>query len=137
MPYFKGVEEKRHSCFNCKEELVFEVKIGRRDMCPNCGAYLHCCLNCEHHDPAVHNECRERQGEFIRDRKEGNFCLYFEFRALADGGSAQDDARSKLDALFGGGGAASAKKPTLGDVTPRSPRTEDDARTALDQLFKK
>ena len=107
-------------------------------MCPNCSAYLHCCYNCEHHDKNVHNECREDQGEFIRDRTEGNFCLYFSFKALGDTGpSAADDAKNKLDALFGGGPSTpSTSKPSLGDFN-FSPKTDEDARARLDALFKK
>jgi len=139
MYFGKQDEQKRHACHKCKEELVFEVKIGRRDMCPNCSAYLHCCYNCEHHDPNVHNECKEAQGEFIRDRNEGNFCLYFDFKVIGEAGpTAGDAARSKLDALFGGGGGGgeSKPKPSLGDFK-FSPKTEDDARSRLDDLFKK
>jgi len=121
-------QESRFSCFKCKEELIFDVKIGRRDMCPNCGAYLHCCKNCRFYDPNVHNQCTENQGEFIRDREEGNFCLYFEFHPLGEDRSAEvDAARSKLDALFGGGGA----------VAPKALSPADDARARLDALFGK
>lgn len=135
--YFSKDSQKRHACHKCKEELIFEVKIGRRDMCPNCSAYLHSCLNCEHHDPAVHNECRENRAEFIRDRSEGNFCLYFDFRVLpGTGGTVQDSAKAKLEALFGGTSEPGPKKPSLDDFK-FSPRTEDDARSALDNLFKK
>lgn len=138
--YFSGnTEKKRHACYSCKEELVFDTKIGRRDMCPNCGAYLHSCFNCEHHDKNVHNECRENQGEFIRDRSEGNFCLYFTFKAIGEtGNSAATDAKSKLDALFGGGGSdtSDSAKPSLGDFN-FSPKTDEDARARLDALFKK
>ena len=136
--YFSGkTEEKRHRCYSCKEELVFETKVGRRDMCPNCGAYLHSCFNCEHHDKNVHNECKENQGEFIRDRTEGNFCLYFSFKAIGEKGSSQsDEAKSKLDALFGGTSTTSSSKPSLNDFN-FSPKTDDDARARLDALFKK
>ena len=135
--YFGNTEEKRHACYSCGEELVFEVKIGRRDMCPNCSAYLHSCLNCEHHDKNAHNECKENQGEFIRDRTEGNFCGHFSFRTIGDDApSVADNAKSKLDALFGGGGGSSAPKPSLGDFK-FSPKTEDSARSALEDLFKK
>ena len=138
MYFGKNDSEKRHSCHKCKEELVFEVKVGRRDMCPNCSAYLHCCKNCEFHDKNVHNECTEAQGEFIRDREEGNFCLYFTFKTLGGGESKMEDAaRSKLDSLFGGGGATSEKKgPSLDDFK-FSPKTEDAARSRLEDLFKK
>ena len=138
MYFDRKTENNAHACYSCKEELVFDVKIGRRDMCPNCSAYLHACYNCEHHDKNVHNECRENQGEFIRDRAEGNFCLYFEFRALhKDGNDATDAAKARLNALFGGGSEApEEKKPTLGDFE-FSAKTEEDARARLENLFKK
>ncbi len=117
-----------NKCYKCHEELIFDVKIGRRDMCPNCYAYLHCCHNCEFWDASVHNECRENRSEFIRDRTEGNFCLYFTFKDSkeADGGE-ENDARSQLNALFGDGGST---------VTTASPKTKDEARARLDDLFK-
>ena len=116
-------------CYKCHEELVFDVKIGRRDMCPNCYAYLHCCFNCRFWDPSVHNECTENNAEFIRDRAEGNFCLYFTFKEEGESrASEQDDAKSRLNALFGDGGGA---------VTAASPKTTDDARSRLDSLFSK
>jgi hypothetical protein len=134
--FYGKTEEKRHACHKCGEELVFETKIGRRDMCPNCNAYLHSCYNCTHHDKNVHNECLENQGEFIRDRSEGNFCLYFDFRVIAGAaGSEAEQAKKKLEALFGGG-AVAEKKPTLGAFAG-TPKTETDAKARLDALFKK
>ncbi|MBM4371704.1 MAG: hypothetical protein FJ098_08625 [Deltaproteobacteria bacterium] len=116
-----------YRCFKCGEELVFEVKIGRRDMCPNCHAYLHCCRNCMYWDPSVHNQCNENRAEFIRDREEGNFCLYFTYKPAADAdGSEADRAREKLSALFGGAPAERS----------RAPQTADDAREKLRRLFK-
>lgn len=124
--------EPRHACYKCKEELVFDVKIGRRDLCPNCGSYLHACFNCEFWDPNVHNECRENQGEFIRDRAQGNFCLYFTFKQMGeDNRSEQDEAKARLEALFGGG----AKSTGAGSAGPLS--KEDEARAKLEALFKK
>ena len=134
--YGRGeVKEKRHACYNCSEELVFEVKVGRRDMCPNCNAYLHACFNCDHWDASAHNQCRENQGEFIRDRAEGNFCLYFDFRTIKDDKSNDaDDAKAKLNALFGAKPGAAPARPA---VTGPSPRSEDEARARLERLFKK
>jgi|APSaa5957512622_1039677.scaffolds.fasta_scaffold192175_2 hypothetical protein len=115
-------------CFKCNEELAFDVKIGRRDMCPNCYAYLHCCKNCQFWDPSVHNECLENRAEFIRDREEGNFCLYFTFKASEEGNvSEAEAAKAKLASLFGG--APSAKRA--------APQTADDAKAKLEALFKK
>jgi len=119
--------EPRHKCYKCNEELVFDVKIGRRDMCPSCYAYLHCCFNCSFWDPDVHNQCRENQGEFIRDRSEGNFCLYFTFKNIDDSGDEEEmAAREKLDKIFGGSSGQE-----------RSPRSADEARDRLENLFKK
>ena len=128
--------ESSHACYKCKEELVFDVKIGRRDLCPNCGSYLHACFNCEYWDPNVHNECRENQGEFIRDRAQGNFCLYFTVKALEeDNFSEQDAAKARLDALFGGGGAGKSAPPNPFGGAAMS--KEDEARAKLEALFKK
>jgi hypothetical protein len=104
-------------------------------MCPNCSSYLHSCFNCQHWDKDAHNQCRENQGEFIRDRTEGNFCGYFEFRTMGEEDNSEaDDAKSKLNALFGGSDTPKRQAPT--GFTP-SPSTEEDALSRLDELFKK
>lgn len=118
--------EPRYKCYNCGEELVFDVKIGRRDMCPSCFAYLHCCYNCKFWNKDVHNQCTENQGEFIRDRAEGNFCLYFTFKEVTDTGEDEaSKAKKKLELMFGG-------PPSK--IAPKSP---EDAKAKLDALFKK
>lgn len=118
--------EPRHACYKCGDELIFEVKIGRRDMCPTCGAYLHSCLNCKHHDPYAHNECREGITDHISDRTEGNFCLYFAFREVEEDLSSEaNSAKTKLNAMFGG------KKDSTPTLNPNDPRAR------LDSLFKK
>ena len=133
--FYEKTEQKRHSCYKCSEELVFETKIGRRDMCPNCTAYLHCCYNCKHHDRQAENECRENQAEFIRDRTEGNFCVMFEFKVIGEeANTAADAAKARLAALFGSGPAGSKPSP-LGSLG--TPKTETDAKAKLDALFKK
>jgi hypothetical protein len=134
--YYKETKEKRHACYKCQEELIFEVKIGRRDMCPNCSAYLHSCYNCEYHDANAHNQCRENQGEFIRDRSEGNFCGHFIFRSIDDDTTSEaDEAKNQLNALFGATTPApSGRTPSIGVPAPQ---TEDTARSRLEDLFKK
>jgi len=129
------VEEERFACYHCEEELVFEVKVARLDTCPNCSAYLHSCRNCRFWSPSAHNQCIENQGEFIRDREAGNFCGHFSFRVIGDDSATTeiDDARSKLDALFGGGApSGDSAGASLGAQSP-----EDAARARLDALFKK
>ena len=123
-------QEPIHECYKCEEELVFDVKIGRLDTCPNCESYLHCCRNCRFWSPGAHNQCLESQGEFIRDREVGNFCGHFQFR-LRDEDEQADEAataKARLDALFGGG--AEAKESSPWDKTSQ-------ARASLDALFKK
>ena len=126
--------EPRHQCYKCEEELVFDVKIGRLDTCPNCRADLHSCRNCRFWSPSAHNQCIENQGEFIRDREAGNFCNWFSFRVIGEDNSAElNKAKSKLDALFGGGGGGGG--PQSAPVV--SPKTDGDARARLEALFKK
>ena len=59
-------------CWKCGNEQIFEVKVGvkvgRKDECPHCGADLHVCKNCNLYEPALHNQCREPEAAFIRDR---------------------------------------------------------------------
>lgn len=89
-------------CHACHAEVVILTRIGRRDTCAQCGADLHCCRNCRHHDPFAQNQCREPGTEPVRDREAGNFCDAFAFR---DGARAQEadpvaEAKAKLEALF-------------------------------------
>ena len=93
-------------CWSCGNEQIFEVKVGvkvgRRDTCPHCGNDLHVCKNCQQYDPSVHNQCREPEAAFIRERTEANFCTHFDFK---DADSFQQDtgvqnAKAKLEALF-------------------------------------
>ena len=131
--------EERFSCHKCSEELVFEVKIGRRDMCPNCNAYLHCCFNCSFWDANVHNQCTENQGEFIRDREVGIFCLYFTFKPIAEDRTSEAvSAKDQLDALFKGRKFKKGKGdgPSL-SIGLSAQEREDEALSKLDDLFKK
>lgn len=130
--------DPRHQCYKCQEELVFDVKIGRLDTCPNCSAYLHSCRNCRFWSLAAHNQCTENQGEFIRDREAGNFCNWFAFRIMGEDTSAEINAtKAKLDALFGGGAAkpAAPANPWATQASAKSP--EDEARAKLEALFRK
>lgn len=94
-------------CYKCRNELDFiikvGIKVGRQDHCKHCGTDLHVCRNCHFYDPGSHNQCRENQAEFIRDREAANFCAHFTFIQLESAPEVDDSqaqARSKLDALF-------------------------------------
>ena len=121
-------KDPTYKCHKCGEELEFEVKIGRRDMCPNCYAYLHCCLNCQHYDPYAPKQCRENPREHVPDKAEGNFCLYFTFKPVEDDRTSEvSAAKSKLLEVFGKGEGKSGGLEL----------TKDDPRSKLDALFKK
>lgn len=92
-----------HLCHACKHEIELDpsTPLGRRDECPSCYAYLHCCLNCRHHDPGAHNQCRETTADFVRDRENFNFCGHFSFK---DSDQEADtpvlDAKARAEAAF-------------------------------------
>jgi hypothetical protein len=93
-------------CWNCGNELVFEVKVGvkvhRLDTCPHCGNDLHVCKNCILYDDNLHNKCRETESNFIRDREVSNFCTHFSFND-SEAPSQKPDlvaAKAKLEAMF-------------------------------------
>ena len=77
---------------------------GVKDICDNCSAYLHCCLNCRYYDPSAHNECYIPTTEWVGDKAACNFCDEFEFADAAaetTDDQAGDQARNALDSLFG------------------------------------
>lgn len=67
------------SCHACKNEISGELKVGRKDACPSCGADLRCCLNCRFYDRAVSKQCRETVTELVREKEKANFCEYFSY----------------------------------------------------------
>jgi hypothetical protein len=90
-------------CYSCSTEINLESRPGRRDTCPKCSAYLHCCLNCQFYDVNAHHQCREPQAEFVPDKAMGNFCEYFQGASSPRKPQAGDraaEARKKLDELF-------------------------------------
>lgn len=98
------------ACHSCAADLSTVGRIYRNTTCPNCGAEVKVCLNCEFYTPGAHWECRESIPEEVRDKDRANFCDYFRLSAtpkpnvLDAGGKRQakkDSARSSFDQLFG------------------------------------
>ena len=89
-------------CYNCQTTTELERKPGRNQTCPKCSSYLHCCCNCRFHDPAAHNQCREPQAEWVKDKEMANFCDYFEATSeiTSEKASKKDKVLKKLDDLF-------------------------------------
>ena len=90
-------------CVGCGGErnLASGERVGFRDECAACGADLHICRNCRHHDVSAYNEWRESSAVRVADRERANRCEYF---APAGGARASADsapaAKAALDALF-------------------------------------
>jgi len=92
-----------HRCSRCDTDQGVIERVGRRDTCLSCGADLHCCYNCEFHDPSFHNQCRESQAERQVDKDRSNFCDYFQFRhdvVARKTATGVEATHASLDALF-------------------------------------
>ena len=74
--------------------------VSVRGICGGCGAFLHCCRNCDFYESGRHNDCREPNAGRVADKEAGNFCDHFRPSPRAPSRSVPSDARAKLDALF-------------------------------------
>jgi hypothetical protein len=93
-----------YKCHQCKRTIDLNDTIGRTETCPFCDADLHCCLNCQFHDPGAYNECREIQAERVLEKDRANFCDYFSFKDELDNKPTNQEQSQKrvnpLDNLF-------------------------------------
>jgi hypothetical protein len=91
-------------CFACGAgvELASGERVRFRDTCDSCGADLHVCRNCAHHDPSAYNECRETSAERVSERERANRCDYFAAGDRAGVSDAEEPGKTSdaLDALF-------------------------------------
>jgi hypothetical protein len=95
----------RH-CHNCGEAWTLAGNPGRSETCMKCRADLRVCLNCQHYDPRVAQQCRERRAEPVLEKVAGNFCEYFEFikrtwMPKSEINSRENAAREQLKKLLG------------------------------------
>ena len=120
-----------HQCQFCGTGVTLSEPVPRDSSCEKCLRDLRCCRQCRHYDPTRNNACRETEADLVEDKERRNFCEFFDFNpapfiaAAAKDATREAHARAKLDALFGGKGAAgSVDRP-------------GDARAKLEGLFKK
>jgi hypothetical protein len=109
-------------CWKCGASLeALSLPLRRLEECPACRAELHACRLCEFFDPAVAKSCREPVAEEVKDKTRANFCDYFRPRAGAyvPGAGSGATARTELDALFGAG-SADAPTGAAGDDDARA-----------------
>lgn len=89
-------------CHRCGRSADGE-RVGFRAICEGCGAYLHACLNCAHHDRDSYRECRAAATtEFVGDKEKANFCEEFRPRS-AGGAETGKKSRRDIEKLFEGG----------------------------------
>lgn len=126
-------------CYKCGWEWpAGKKRPGHAEACPKCTAYLHCCMNCRHHDPALHNECRVPGTDMIADRRRMNYCDAFDFTDTDEEAVAapekQDQARAAFTKLFGDESGATATGQAARDFLG-PPKARKDPKRALDDLF--
>ena len=88
-------------CALCGKVFDFQGKVGRNDICPQCGGDLRCCKQCNFYEPHAYNECREVIAERVVDKERANFCDNFLAKDLPRKGvDRTQNAKDALEALF-------------------------------------
>ncbi len=90
-------------CHKCFKGLEIKTPVGRREICPFCGADLHCCLNCTFYLMGNYNDCREPQAERVIQKDRSNFCDFFVFRdgeIIGEGKDSGASVKAKMESLF-------------------------------------
>jgi hypothetical protein len=107
-------------CAECGQDLstAFDVRVDSR--CPKCSADLHTCRNCRHFDTAARFECTRSIKERIGRKAAANACQLFTARTIV------------VKELGQAAAAPAASVPSA-----PSSRPVDEARAALERLFKK
>ena len=92
-------------CWKCPRPIDSSLDIFRASVCPECGADLHCCLNCRFYEPGAHYDCHESVDELVKDKERANFCDCFSAKTgLAKNtfgvGRSGTASRTAFDNLF-------------------------------------
>ena len=90
-------------CGKCGRPVeVIANQVGRRDVCPHCGAELRACIHCRHYDETVARQCKEPFAEVPGDKEGANFCELYQIGDGAEraSGPAKDALLSAAEALF-------------------------------------
>jgi len=98
----------KRRCPKCSAEWDGPPRIGVREECPECAAFLHTCVNCVRFDQAT-AACTLPDVEPVRDPAVGNYCEEFTvgaagerppMRATRSRRGAEKKARRKFEDLF-------------------------------------
>jgi phage FluMu protein Com len=107
-------------CAECGQDLTTAFDMHFESRCPKCGADLHTCRNCRHFDTASRFECTQSIKERIGRKAAANRCPLFIGRTIVV---------KELGQASAGPNASALRAP--------SARPADEARAALERLFKK
>ena len=92
---------------------------------------------CRSYSERYDNKCSDERTDPPVEKETANFCDFFRPRAnafVADEAEGASDAKTTLDALFGGDDGDDGSKDEIDDKPP----TEEDAtRAELEKLFRK
>ena len=91
-------------CFGCQKKVAVAGKVGFRQDCADCGHDLHSCVQCQHYDPKVYNECKETMADRILEKQKANYCEFFAPTQsgvnLPGAGAKKNDLLAQAEALF-------------------------------------
>lgn len=92
-------------CYHCAAAWDPPRKPGFNERCPQCDAFLRCCLNCRLYDPHAAGQCHSPTTERVRDKHRPSFCEEFVFvertgTELGEGQQRATSARAKFGQLF-------------------------------------
>lgn len=87
----------RINCASCGVPVDLPDKVGFRDTCPSCHAYLHSCVNCAF---LVDSRCTEPSAEKVRDPEGINFCEWYREREKGQGKREKTGGRDEAEELW-------------------------------------
>jgi hypothetical protein len=115
-------------CYKCGATLQERARVPFKELCPQCEAFLHCCMNCRLYAPDRPNHCLSTTTEFVPDAERGNFCEEFHFLE-------KEDPKPKAEAKPAPSMNEESRKPKA--AANGSNGRPLSAREKFDQLFKK
>jgi len=107
-------------CAECGQDLSTAFDIQLESLCPKCSADLHTCRNCKHFDSAARLQCTQTIKERIGKKAAANQCPLFIGRTIVVKELGQ-----------------ASNAPTASVPHAPSSRPAEEARAALERLFKK
>jgi hypothetical protein len=85
------------TCAACGVEVELPEKVGFRDICTSCDAWLHSCANC---GLWVNSLCTEPSAERIRDPEGMNYCDWYQSRDKIQGTGDKEKRRDEAEEMW-------------------------------------